>query len=539
MTIALIDNPTRTASSLKSDSLDLKNDKDSSSQGSEFGQVMSEVMTPESKQGKLGKADDAILTTEDQAMNGQALAEAKLGISGLYGSLGGDLLKAVNLGPHLSVITPETAAPDEQSLEAFARSQGLDETAVQWLMGTAPGLMSATHGHQAEGAAGLTDKSGLGAVGLLSGAAKTSTLEEISSITTSTAVTATTPGAIASAPISPAPTALAGFTPASTDVSPAPAAPTEVTAAAVTPGNEKKTGESTKPEGLVSQTALNAAALWAMAQQPDKARTMATPQDNLMETAKLQINMMPPPPPAAIWMQRNALAINPSKEPVTNKTGISLSELDLTGVVSEELLESLSQGVAESGTAATSGSPSTHLPGPAGARMETSAAARQEGQNSGADPTLPNAGNVQRSENIQNLAEKMGQAVGQRILSEIEKGQWHLKLSLRPATLGHIEVEIRMRSGEMDAVFTAPQAVTRELLQDGMSKLKDTLNQMGMDVASMQVGDGQTQKRGGESTPRQTGKITTTDVDESKSTASQSASLPRMKMGLDGWDVLV
>ena len=125
------------------------------------------------------------------------------------------------------------------------------------------------------------------------------------------------------------------------------------------------------------------------------------------------------------------------------------------------------------------------------------------------------------------------------VLSGIEKGQWHLKLSLRPATLGHIEVEIRMRSGEMDAVFTAPQAVTRELLQDGMSKLKDTLNQMGMDVASMQVGDGQTQKRGGESTPGQTGKITTEDGDESKSTASQSANSPRMKMGLDGWDVLV
>jgi flagellar hook-length control protein FliK len=121
----------------------------------------------------------------------------------------------------------------------------------------------------------------------------------------------------------------------------------------------------------------------------------------------------------------------------------------------------------------------------------------------------------------------------------MEKGQWHLKLSLRPATLGHIEVEMRMRSGELDAVFTANQALTRELLQDGMSKLKDTLNQMGMDVASMQVGDGQTQKRGGESTPGQMSKSTNTENGDSKSTQAQLISVPRMKMGQDGWDVLV
>jgi flagellar hook-length control protein FliK len=110
---------------------------------------------------------------------------------------------------------------------------------------------------------------------------------------------------------------------------------------------------------------------------------------------------------------------------------------------------------------------------------------------------------------------------------------------LRPATLGHIEVEIRMRSGEMDALFTAPQALTRELLQDGLSKLKDTLSQMGMDVASMQVGDGQTQQRGGDSTPSQTSKVANSDSKESKSTEIPKIDLPRTKMGKDGWDVLV
>jgi flagellar hook-length control protein FliK len=117
----------------------------------------------------------------------------------------------------------------------------------------------------------------------------------------------------------------------------------------------------------------------------------------------------------------------------------------------------------------------------------------------GPAPDLPDTN--ARSENIQNLAEKMGQAVGQRILSEMERGQWHLKLQLRPATLGHIEVEMRMRSGEFDAVFTAPNTITRDLLQDGMSKLRETLSQMGMDVANIHVGGGQTGQSGGDPTP--------------------------------------
>jgi hypothetical protein len=63
---------------------------------------------------------------------------------------------------------------------------------------------------------------------------------------------------------------------------------------------------------------------------------------------------------------------------------------------------------------------------------------------------------------------------------------------------------------------------------------------MGMDVASMQVGDGQTQKRGGESTPGQMSKSTNSDSDDSKSSPSNAqAPVSRMKMGQDGWDVLV
>jgi flagellar hook-length control protein FliK len=294
---------------------------------------------------------------------------------------------------------------------------------------------------------------------------------------------------------------------------------------------------------LVLPNTLSAAALWAMAQGTEKARVTPPAQENPTELAKVQINLMASPAPAAFWMLRNPMTAAPTKEAMTTPSTVALSEIDLSQEASSELLDSLSQALAEGASLQTASAAGDHpapLSGHSGQRADVAAAARQDTQNPDASASAPDSGNAQRSEKVHNLAEKMGQAVGQRILSEIEKGQWHLKLSLRPATLGHIEVEMRMRSGELDAVFTASQALTRELLQEGMSKLKDTLSQMGMDVASMQVGDGQTQKRGGESTRGQMSKSTNGNANDPQSSLSAAQTpAPRMKMGQDGWDVLV
>jgi flagellar hook-length control protein FliK len=316
-----------------------------------------------------------------------------------------------------------------------------------------------------------------------------------------------------------------------------------LTVAAPNSGSNGLAGTGNIEDVLVLPNTLSAAALWAMAQGTEKARVTPPAPEDPTELAKVQINLMASAAPAAFWMLRNSMAVAPTKEAPTTPSAVALSEIDLSQEASSELLDSLSQALAEGAslqTAAAAGDHPAPVSGHSGQRADVAAAARQDAQNSDATASAPDSGNAQRSEKVQNLAEKMGQAVGQRILSEIEKGQWHLKLSLRPATLGHIEVEMRMRSGELDTVFTAPQALTRELLQEGMSKLKDTLIQMGMDVASVQVGDGQTQKRGGDSTPKQMSKSANDSVDDSKSSVSAvQSSAPRTKMGQDGWDVLV
>ena len=491
MTIALIDSPARASNSPKMNALEVQNDKDLRAEPSEFGHVMSGILNPTAQPSPSAAQALAAASAEAPALNGQAMADSGLGLSSLMNPLGGDFLKAVHLGPHLNVITPETAAPDKQSLEAFARSQGLDETAVQWLMGTVPvmpplGLALP----KAEAAA----TAGSGATGDVSTALSSEKINTFDG-------TPATAGGLSTA----------------TTVDPL------------------KSAAAQKPDTQITAIALGGAALWAMAQATEPARTATASAQAMSEAGQVQINLMTPPAPTAMWMLRNAINVSPAKEVASAKTDIALSEIDLSQEATPELLESLAQSM-ESGASEAHPTP---LSGHPGHRLEMNAAKTQDPQTQADNPTAADAGSAQRSEKVHELAEKMGQAVGKRILSEMEKGQWHLKLSLRPATLGHIEVEMRMRSGELDAVFTANQALTRELLQDGMSKLKDTLNQMGMDVASMQVGDGQTQKRGGESTPGQMSKSTNTENGDSKSTQAQAISVPRMKMGQDGWDVLV
>jgi flagellar hook-length control protein FliK len=505
MTLALIDTTSNATSNSPND-LGLKNESVTRQDTSEFGKVMLDVMGPRTELMPVFSDSVDLLRANTQnemqmPVAGQAITENLALLSSFGVAFGSDALKAVHLGPHLNVITSETSMPDEQSLEAFARSQGLDETAVQWLMGTVPAMTPpAAHGQVSadifcSSQAGLTNLSNV--MSPLPQAALTNTLDLQTEATVADS--------------------LAGLA-----------------------GTPMKTGPGLKPDTPGFQSSLNNAALWVMSQTSEKARITSPAAEAVPDAAKVSLQMMPPPPPAAIWMLRQGLAAAPTKENLTTKSGVALSELDLSDAASPELLESLSASMAEGGASSpTPGAAPTPLSGHGTHRSDLTAMARQETQNSDTNASGPDAILAQRSENIQNLAEKMGQAVGQRILSEIEKGQWHLKLSLRPATLGHIEVEMRMRSGELDAVFTAPQAMTRELLQDGMAKLKDTLNQMGMDVASMQVGDGQTRQGGGESTPAKMSKSTNTGANTPESTPTPAASAPRMKMGQDGWDVLV
>jgi flagellar hook-length control protein FliK len=545
MTITFSDNLSQASAAPNTGTLEFKSDANPSTDGQSFGQLMSDLIQAQTE----SSAEIADKETQLAQQPGQEIA-VPFSLNGLAAELGTPAepqnavtLKAVILGPHLSVITPETSPPDSQSLEAFARAQGLDENAVHWLFGghagTQPATLSATLTTNPSSANVVTTGTAFGSTenpGNVQGSPPAiQQAIQSSGFTGQTTATPQTPALSNQAPATPQTPALSDQAPASPQ---APALPgqapaTPQTAAATGQFSPAANGQTTVAATSLLGHAMSAAqALWAMADDTGQAKKpTATPSTE----EALPLQMLRMPPPAAVWMQRNVLqSVLQQTESAPKEADISLSELDLGADWGGETLRQL---LVTEGGAHSTGTHGTAYANFA-ARWDAQANLRNDTTNtSGPAPDLPDTN--ARSENIQNLAEKMGQAVGQRILSEMERGQWHLKLQLRPATLGHIEIEMRMRSGEFDAIFTAPNAVTRDLLQDGMSKLRETLSQMGMDVANIHVGGGQTGQSGGDPTPGFSKGKPTQAQESGQDTTPEIARAPRVKDPSEGLDVLV
>lgn len=150
---------------------------------------------------------------------------------------------------------------------------------------------------------------------------------------------------------------------------------------------------------------------------------------------------------------------------------------------------------------------------------------------------LANPEMTDRAAQIQDLADKLGKAMGERLQDQLEKGEWKLQLKLNPAHLGKIDVELDMNTAGLDAVFKTDNQLTRELIAQGMSKLKDSLAQSGMTVANVWVNSENQKGSGGNSTPRQnTGSDSSVNAPVTEVTAAES----RIKelRSSDAWDTL-
>jgi flagellar hook-length control protein FliK len=63
---------------------------------------------------------------------------------------------------------------------------------------------------------------------------------------------------------------------------------------------------------------------------------------------------------------------------------------------------------------------------------------------------LANPEMTDRAAQIQDLADKLGKAMGERLQDQLEKGEWKLQLKLNPAHLGKIDVELDMNTAGLD-----------------------------------------------------------------------------------------
>lgn len=133
------------------------------------------------------------------------------------------------------------------------------------------------------------------------------------------------------------------------------------------------------------------------------------------------------------------------------------------------------------------------------------------------------------------LALRIGEMLAQRMVAQAQRGQWQLRFALNPQNLGRVEIDMQMRGGELEATLGALNPSTRELLQEALPRLREMLQQSGMDVASLNIGSGGASQHGGQPTPR--GQAN--GLAEGENTPADAPKQHVRVQGPDGWDIWV
>ena len=459
--------------------------------GQEFAGVMRDLMAKGERQGVAG-------TTPGEATDANAAA-----------------LQTLNLGNQFSVITAASPLPDANSLAEFARSQGLSESAVQALFGDLTLAPTALTPEMAQigGLMSFPANPILATPVLASMDANTLTL--IPSTATLGWIQAhpaslTIPGQIDSPlVIAPNITATAAL-PKASDVS------ALMATAGATGVLQALGGLGTSPNQALG-SADNLAEISPEMGPLDAMRMRMVPTWENMTRQLAQLNGTNQ---AAAWGQLTSNILNSKVQGGDGEEVL----LDL-GAIDPSVLSALDslQDQSNNGFVNLDSARNTASTGALGAAATSAALANPE--------------MTDRAAQIQDLADKLGKAMGERLQDQLEKGEWKLQLKLNPGHLGKIDVELDMNASGLDAIFKTENQLTRELIAQGMPKLKDSLAQSGMTVANVWVNSENQKGSGGNSTPRQnTGSDSTVKASVTEVTAAES----RIKelRSSDAWDTL-
>jgi hypothetical protein len=409
-------------------------------------------------------------------------------------------LQTLNLGSQFSVITAVSPLPDPNSLAEFARAQGLSETAVQALFGdlaTKPVTDMAT---------GLTPALATGGATTLTLLPSAPPLGWIQSSSSSLSLS----NQVSSSILAQAPNLTTTGAPKASDVN-------ALLATAGATGVLKALGDMGTAPSQALGSADNLAEVSPELGPLDAMRMRMVPA---WENMTRQLAKLNGTDQAAAWGQLTSNILS-SKELCGDVPEVPL---DL-GVNDPALLAALDtlQDQSNAGTISLDSARNTASTGTLGAAA-TSAA-------------LANPGMTDRAAQIQDLADKLGKAMGERLQEQLESGEWKLQLKLNPAHLGRIDVELDMSANGLDAIFKTDNQLTRELIAQGMNKLKDSLAESGMTVANVWVNSENQRGSGGNSTSRQN---SDSDKQASAPVSDVKAAESRVKelRSSDAWDTL-
>ncbi|MGI9151958.1 MAG: flagellar hook-length control protein FliK [Limnohabitans sp.] len=342
-------------------------------------------------------------------------------------------LQTIELSPQVRIITDPKTAPSPESLAAFAKSMGLDESTIQNLLGQQPAIAS-----------GVTPTTGeVAATGVPSPA-----LTQLQA-----SMGALTQPAHAAAHLSPMHSEGAANLQQLTAMTTAVATPEPVISGA----------------GL----ALSASTLQA------PAAPGLTPTD-MAAIQQIQITVLP----AAV------LPVNAAHSNTPMPSTLDMLSLLGSGVDEQDVSALLTRFSAETGS---DGQPSEHHESHSESGNSfgsfSQALARNNNTANAATPTAA-ATAPSMTEVYDQLSDKMATELAARMHKQLSDGEWKMKFGLRPANLGGVEIHLEMKDGKLDAVFHADNPLTRDLLQNSSQRLREALGNFGINAGQVQVGQG-------------------------------------------------
>jgi flagellar hook-length control protein FliK len=473
--------------------------------------------------------------TEDGGQFGDMFSSMQMGLQGQdlaaqtgKGSPPAEGLASEVLGPAVHIITSNTATMNDESLFAFARSQGMDESSLalifQHAEPTTPAIETSAAVDPTPLSA-LTDSLALG-----------QQPAGVQSESTENNLTATPVATVAPAPLEPT-TDANGMSvldlgadgslrwsvkqPGQLNT-----AETKKESVAVADSAAK----STHPTGIEISTAA--------AQQ----QTKEAPAENLAATLILGAGE------AAQFAKRvQTKQVSQRAEKIAALTGESFKS------VAAKIQPPSISAIDDNSVVTDTLSLGTELTGEDLRMMwehrqhssSNSGGNPDSGMGSGTGQTNASQADIDlRADQYQQLSQRLSEALGQRLAAQIARGDWNVELTLKPQDLGSIEIKLDMKQGNLEASFNASEAMTRDLIVDGLPRLKETLAQSGMEVAQVNVNVRQDGQNGGNSTPgrqKAPGGISGVSKSSPVVTGQPSASLTAKKSAADnnGLDVLV
>ena len=374
------------------------------------------------------------------SQNAQSLerADEKAANAKAVASQEGQALQSITLSPEVEIITVTQPETSDKSLTDFALAMGLDAEQIKALLGddAAAEALANSPAATTQQILAMNNMPGMGLSNPLTNAAPSLSGVAINALNTSSTSAQAVLGT--QAVLSQA----------------LPLAP-EVTTLA----NSNVMTEDMKPIGLEVQ--------WSSASADLAANKQLNPSANLTQAVVAQASETP--------------------DNISTLAVLSMMDADLRPEDIDRLNEEFDKLSAIDDS-------STSKEGTSGGGV----ASNRSASPSSASPAQTLKTHPDMAQTFEKLSQKLATEMASRMNDQLNAGEWKMKFALKPASLGLVDVQLEMRDGQLSAQFNAENGLTKDLIQNGSTRLKEALAELGMNNAYVSVGqDNRQSSQGG------------------------------------------